>query len=310
MSFKSCAAIYRAIESSQGIFKYNGTRLTLIDPKSRPFRSMDREEIDEFLESLIRMAGLFVTRTAAPGGIDSCSSKFTTFYTSEGVKSREFPIVFGYAYSAAEEIQVSEIKREIQRVLSGSEVVRLWNGSGFVSIDGITRRGGSREKADAALLLGHHQVMSLSLKNLKSGLASQMQGWSGLSGFSGKLEVISFADAAHRSGASRAWRPILDPELRRAACWGSKHDTVDTIVAGSGLRLVDFEEGHALTADRLGGVWHASIGEMPGDGFEPVLFCRPSKNHIMMTSGGPIKGIRAMVAPLAVATSVRGSIRV
>lgn len=307
MQLRSCAAIYRSIESTQGVFKYNGIRLTLRDPKSRPFASMGRAETDEFLMSMVERIGLEVRRVVPPGSSESRSSKFSTFIVAHPGDVKEFPIVFGYAYSAAEEIQVTELSREIDRISSMGHAPRIWNGAEYVQVNGVIRRGGSYEKADAVLLMDGSPVMSLSLKNLRGGKASQMQGWSGLVGQAGRREVIDFVDAVRDSGMSRAWRRIQDMGLRSWACWGSGSDSVDMIVAGSGIRLVDDGAGHRISLHSHGGIWHAANDEIPSGDFEPVLFCRPSCEHSVMTSTGRIRGIRAMIAPLAVASRGKSS---
>lgn len=300
MHFNSCATIYRSIEASQGIFKYNNSRLTLRDPKSRPFASMGKDEIDDFLTELISRVGLHVFAVSKPGHPGSKSSKFSTFYVKEPDGTRTFPIIFGYAFSAAEEIQVSEIKRSLSHLLSQGQPVKLWNGREHLSVNDVIRKGGSREKADAVIGFDGAPMVSVSLKHLKTGRATQMQGWAGLTGKMGIKEVIDFADAIWKAGVGRAWRPIRSADLKMESCWGVGADRVDIIAAGGGLSLIDDGMGgHRITADRIGGIWYAADEKAPDGDFEPVLFCRPSSSHNIMTSYGILRGIRMMVAPRA-----------
>ena len=302
MLFNSCATIYRSIEASQGIFKYNNSRLTLRDPKSRPFASMGKDEIDSFLAELITRVGLHVSMISRPGYPGSKSSKFSTFYVKEPGGMKTFPIIFGYAFSAAEEIQISELKRSLSHLLSQGQPVKLWNGREYLAVNDVIRKGGSREKADAVICFDGKPMIPVSLKHLKTGRATQMQGWAGLTGKMGVKEVINFADSIWKTGASRAWRSIKSVDLKMESCWGSGEDCVDIIAAGGGLSLVDDGGGgHRITADKIGGIWYAADGKAPDGDFDPVLFCRPSSNHSITTSHGVLKGIRMMVAPCAVA---------
>ena len=91
--FGSAAAIYREIESSQGLFKYNGARLTLRDQGLRPFKGMSEDEIDHFLSSMIEKIGLRVEGIIRPGHAGARSSKFPTFIAGDA----RYPLVFGFA---------------------------------------------------------------------------------------------------------------------------------------------------------------------------------------------------------------------
>ena len=295
--FGSAAAIYREIESSQGLFKYNGARLTLRDPGSKPLKGMSTGEIDHFLSSMIERIGLKVERIIRPGTPGARSSKFPTFIAGDA----RLPIVFGFAYSAAEEIQISELSRALQKIVDRDGVAGVWNGERFVEVNGIIRRGGSREKVDAIMHLDGQPAINISLKNLKSGRASEMQGWSGIKGHRGDRSIVEFADAAVACGSNRCWRTIYDLNLKREACWGAAGDRVGIIVAGSGLDLVPNGPGFRIDARQLGGIWYFTENETPSGDFEPVLFCRPSSEHSVMTSGGCVRGVRMMIAPAAVA---------
>jgi hypothetical protein len=305
-SYGSAAAIYREIEASQGLFKYNNARLTLRDPKSKPFKGMSACEIDHFLSSMIERVGLKIEQIVRPGQPGARSSKFPTFVVGD----LQLPIVFGFAHSAAEEIQISELTRALQKIIDRDGAARVWNGERFVQVNGIIRRGGSREKVDAIMHLDGDPMISISLKNLKSGKASEMQGWSGVRGWRGKRSIVDFADAAATCESNRSWRRIQDSDLKREACWGSETDNVDVIVAGSDLDLVEDHDGYRVTARTLGGIWYLAEGEIPDGEFEPVLFCRPSSEHSIVTSGGVVKGLRMMVAPLAAARLGRQSIEI
>lgn len=309
-SFRSAAAIYREIEASQGLFKYNGDRLTLRDPKSKPFSCMGDDEINQFLSSMIERVGLTALQVLSPGSPGSRSSKFPTFVVGESQDSRKFMLVFGYAHSAAEEIQVTELTRALQKIVDRDGLARVWNGQSFVTVNGITRRGGSREKADAIMHLNGESRISLSLKNLATGKASEMQGWSGVVGIRGDGSVIDFADATLASGTSRTWRRLDDEMLKRNACWGSGADRVDVIVAGSHLDLSPDGEGYRITAAKMGGIWYECDGSTPDGDFEPVLFCRPSGEHSIMTSHGSFQGTRMMIAPIAHARASSRSIEI
>ena len=308
--FKSTAAICREIESSQGLFKYNKERLTLRDPKSKPFHGMTETEINHFLVSLIERVDLHVHRTIAPGSPGSRSSKFPTFVVGDSHSARDFMIVFGYAHSAAEEIQVTELARELHRIVEREGCARIWNGRSFVETNGIIRRGGSREKTDAIMHLDGEHRISISLKNLATGKANEMQGWSGVQGFRGERPILDFADAAHASSSPRCWRRIDDDLIRRTACWGSDDDQVDVIVAGGGLSLEPIDIGYRIAASALGGIWYRCDGEIPDGDFEPVLFCRPSSKHFLVTSAGQVPGTRMMVAPVAHARASSRSIEI
>lgn len=305
-SYGSAAAIYREIEASQGIFKYNNIRLTLRDPKLKPFKGMSAGEIDYFLSSMIERIGLEIVQIIRPGQPGARSSKFPTFVVSD----RQFPIVFGYAHSAAEEIQVSELSRALQKIVDRDGAARVWNGERFIQVNGIIRRGGSREKVDAIMHLNGDPMISISLKNLKSGKASEMQGWSGVRGHRGDRAIVDFADAAVACESNRSWRRIHDFDLKHEACWGSGTDSVDVIVAGSGLDLIEDCGGHRISARALGGIWYLADKKIPDGEFEPVLFCRPSSEHSLVTSNGTLKGRRMMIAPLAAARLGRQSIEI
>ena len=305
-SYGSAAAIYREIEASQGLFKYNNVRLTLRDPKSKPFKGMNSYEIDHFLLSMIERVGLKVEQIIRPGQPGARSSKFPTFVVGD----RQLPIVFGFAHSAAEEIQVSELSRALQKIIDRDSTARVWNGERFVQVNGIIRRGGSREKVDAVMHLDGVPMINISLKNLKSGKASEMQGWSGVSGHRGDRSIVDFADNAAARESNRSWRRIQDLDLKREACWGSGGDSIDVIVAGSDLDLVEDCNGHRISARNLGGIWYLVDGEIPDGEFEPVLFCRPSNEHSIVTSGGVVKGRRMMIAPIAAARLGRQSVEI
>ena len=184
--FGSAAAIYREIESSQGLFKYNGARLTLRDQGLRPFKGMSEDEIDHFLSSMIEKIGLRVEGIIRPGHAGARSSKFPTFIAGDA----RYPLVFGFAYSAAEEIQISELSRALQKIVERDGHATVWNGECFVEVNGVIRRGGSREKVDAIMHLDGRPMISISLKNLKSGRASEMQGWSGIKGHRGDRSIV------------------------------------------------------------------------------------------------------------------------
>ena len=302
--FGSAAAIYREIESSQGLFKYNGARLTLRDQGLRPFKGMSEDEIDHFLSSMIEKIGLRVEGIIRPGHAGARSSKFPTFIAGDA----RYPLVFGFAYSAAEEIQISELSRALQKIVERDGHATVWNGECFVEVNGVIRRGGSREKVDAIMHLDGRPMISISLKNLKSGRASEMQGWSGIKGHRGDRSIVEFADAAAVCGSSRCWREIYDLNLKREACWGFGDDRVDIIVAGSGLDLILDGDGFRIGARVLGGIWYFAGGKVPDGDFEPVLFCRPSGEHSIITSSGVVKGHRMMIAPLAAARAGKQSV--
>lgn len=308
------ASIYREIAGSQELFKHNGTRLTLREQNSKPFHGMSQEEIDGFLVSLIAMHGHHVSSIIRPGEEGAESSKFPTFIvmTEDG---RRLPIVFGYAYSGAETIQVSELSRALAKLVEEtSGPIHVWNGSEHLPVDRIIRRGRSDEKPDAVLCHGSRHMISISLKNLPHGRADQMQGWSGTRGLMGEPEVLNFADAvwSERERGStdplRCWRRITSERIRSWACWGVEDDPVHVIVAGSGLGFeADGMGGHRISARTTGGIWYAADGTIPDGPFEPVLFCRPSADRSLTTRHGIIPGIRTMVATLSSAQSGRSS---
>jgi len=298
-SFNSAAAIYREIDRSQKLFKYNKSRLTLRDAGSKPFEKMSQPDIEKFLTTMISQAGFSVKEIKRPGEAGSKSSKFSTFIVCENSKLQRFPIVFGYAFSEAEEIQITEISRSISSLINEVGSACMWNGHEYVNVNGVIRKGGSREKADAVACFDGSPKISISLKHLKSGLASQMQGWSGVSHLQDHPEVIGFADSIKSSGSFRSWRKLSDLKLKKEACWGSDGDQVDIIAAGSKLCLTHDGLGYRLGAGVIGGIWYASDNETPAGDFEPVLFCRPSSEHSIMTSDGILRGVRMMIAPAA-----------
>lgn len=308
----SASSIYREIAGAQELFKFNGSRLTLREQSSKPFHGMSQVEIDGFLTSLISTHGHRVLSIRRPGEEGAASSKFPTFIVDGG--GRELPIVFGYAYSGAETIQVSEISRSLAKLVEArGGPVPVWNGREHVPVDRVIRRGGSDEKPDAVLCNGTTHMISISLKNLPNGRADQMQGWSGVRGLMGESEVLDFADAVwlerQRSGvdAPRCWRRISSERIRSWACWGESDDRVHVIAAGSGLSLEPDGRGHRLAARQLGGIWYGTDGAIPDGPFEPVLFCRPSSDRSLTTRHGVIPGIRTMVATVSLAQAGRTS---
>lgn len=308
------ASIYREIAGSQELFKYNGTRLTLREQNSKPFHGMSQVEIDGFLTSLITEHGHQMSSIIRPGEEGAASSKFPTFVVATG-DGRHLPIVFGYAYSGAETIQVSELSRALERLVEQSGgPVHVWNGREHLPVDRVIRRGRSDEKPDAVLCHGSRHVISISLKNLPNGRADQMQGWSGTRGLMGEAEVLDFADAVwleRERGSTdplRCWRRITSESIRRWACWGTDDDPVHVIVAGSGLGFeADGTGGHRISARTAGGIWYAADGTIPDGPFEPALFCRPSADRSLTTRHGVIPGIRTMVATLSSAQAGRSS---
>ena len=315
----SNASVYRDIERGQDIFKFNGGRLTLRDSATRPFAGMAPEEIEQVLTGLIDQAGYEVIGIVPPGAMDGDAGPFSSKYNAfkvipkggrSGV-SRHFHVVFGFRYSAAESIQFEAIKEGIQKAISENEgnPVSVWNGAEFVEVDDAHRIGGKGAKADVVLTRRGTPVISISLKNLASGKGSNMQQWSGVTAVMSHPEVASFAESvkqAHFNGeGTMFWRRIEDVELKKKAVWGPLGESVDIIVAGTAPHLEPAGEPGSYRIEvgigkhGVGGIFYKTDDVIPGGDLEPVFFTR---NEGAKSLAG-LKGIRGMIAPIALALS-------
>lgn len=313
------ASVYRDIEQGQDIFKFNGSRLTLRDPSTRPFANMSPEEIEQVLTGLIEQAGYEVIGLVPPGTTDGGAGPFSSKYNAFKVMpkggrsgvSRPFYIVFGFRYSAAESIQFEAIREGLIKAIAENEgnPVSVWNGAQFVEVDDADRIGGKGAKADVILTRSGAPAISISLKNLAKGKGSDMQQWSGVSAAMSHPEVASFAErvkTAYRDGeGSNFWRRINDEDLKMKAVWGPLGETVDVIVAGTMPRLEPAGEPGSYRIEvgigkhGTGGVFYRSEGVIPGGELDPVFFARKEDAKSL----GTLKGVRGMIAPIALATS-------
>lgn len=324
---RSTASVYRDIERSQNFFKFKGNRLTLINPASRPFAGMSAEDIDKIFVNMIETAGYQVVGTVSPGvAVDGriFSRKFNT-YKVVHKSAIDFPdddqtpyyITFGMQFSAAESIQFSALHEEISKLVGPdkSDPILVWNGAEFVEVDDAVRVGASGAKSDVNLMRDEQPVISISLKNLRLGKASDMQQWGGLSGLQEHPEVKSFIDDVKQAlldgAGSKFWRPIQDESLKAKAVWGPAGGQVDVIVAGTVPMLEVALDPVGLPDSRkykisvgigrggVGGVWYRAEDKIPDGSLEPVLFTRPSSDR----STGGIEGQRAGIFPIGLATS-------
>lgn len=324
---RSNASVYRDIERSQNFFKFNKSRLTLIDPASRPFEGLTPEALDQTFVGMIEKAGYQVVGTVPPNVADNGrvhSRKYNTYKVvhsslvdNTATAKDVFYITFGIRFSAAESIQFSALNEEIAKLVGPDKTdpILVWSGAEFVEVDDADRVGGSGAKADVNLMRHGRPVISISLKNLALGKASDMQQWGGLSGSKDHPEVKSFTDdvtQAIRSGAgNRFWRPIQDQALKEKAVWGPPGGQVDVIVAGTiPLLEVSLDPIGASTGRKyrisvgigkggVGGVWYRVEGKIPDGPLEPVLFARPSSDR----SIGGAEGQRGGIFPIGLATS-------
>ena len=324
---RSTANVYRDIERSQDFFKYNGSRLTLVNPASRPFAGMTAEDIDKTFVGMIETAGYEVVGTVPPGvAVDG--RVFSNAYNTYKVVHKSainfpeddltpFYITFGMRFSAAESIQFSALHEEISKLVGPdkSDPILVWNGAEFVEVDDADRVGGSGAKADVNLVRNGQPVIGISLKNLALGKASDMQQWGGLSGSQEHPEVKAFIDdvkQALRDGSgNKFWRPIQDQALKEKAVWGPAGGQVDVIVAGTIPMLeVSLDPVGESSSRRykisvgigrggVGGVWYRVDGKLPDGPLDPVFFTRPEKKKNL----GGLMGQRGGIFPIGLAMS-------
>lgn len=324
---KSTANVYRDIERSQNFFKFNGSRLTLVNPATRPFAGLSAEDIDSKFVGMIENAGYQVIGTVPPGvAVDGkvFSNAYNTYkVVHDPTLKQDDPdqkihyITFGIRFSAAESIQFGALRDEIAKLVGPdkSDPIFVWNGAEFVEIDDADRVGGSGAKADVVLTRNGSPMISISLKNLALGKASDMQQWGGLSGLQDHPEVKSFIEDVKQSlrdgAGSKFWRPIQDDALKAKAVWGPAGGQVDVIVAGTLPALEPELEPVGSPSDRsykikvgigkggVGGVWYRVDGQLPEGPLDPVLFTRPEKKKNL----GGLAGQRGGIFPIGLATS-------
>jgi len=315
---KSNAAVYRDIERSQDFFKFNGSRLTLRDPATRPFAGLTSGELDAAFVGMIEKPGYKVVGTVPPGvAVDGkvFSGAYNTYKVltkgDSSDESRPFYIVFGFRYSAAESIQFEAIRTGLIKAISENEgnPISVWNGAAFIEVDDADRIGGKGAKADVILTLNGSPAISISLKNLATGKGSDMQQWSGVSAAMTHPEVASFAErmaqAFSDGEGSKFWRRIEDEDLKMKAVWGPLGETVDVIVAGTTPRLEPTGEPGMYRIEvgigkhGTGGVFYKTDRIIPDGELEPVFFARKEDKKRL----GTLRGVRGMIAPIALATS-------
>lgn len=318
---RSTASVYREIESSQGVFKYNGSRLTLLDPASRPFDGMSREDIEKSIVSFIESAGYEVDSVIRPSrAYDGkvYSRKYNTYIVSPADQKEQpenerdhFPIVFGYAHSSAESLQVESIQTVIADLLQdqGADHIMVWNGVEYVEVDAADRVGKEGKKVDAFLTRRGVPVIGVSLKNLANGRVSGMQQWSGIQSYLTHPEVVDFIKAVkfeiEEGRRPKVWRRIEDEALKHKAMWISPNgEKADIIVAGVDPLLVPDGEGFRFDVTvgpgGASGIWYRLAGENPDGPFEPVLVARPAKEQGRYM--GNIPGMRGLIMPLGTIT--------
>jgi hypothetical protein len=315
MSKLTRASVLRDIaDKTDSIFKYSSNRLTLVDKAQRPFEGMDKEEIETKLVSFIESAGYDVKEVISPGATGSQSSKFNTFIVSPKIESNNgaetaptFDVVFGYSFSAAETDQFEDLDQAVRALVeeNGGDPILVWDGEDYVSVDNVDRVGSSGGKADVVLRLGSVPAIKISLKNLRTGRASDMQQWGGLTKFMDHPEVSNFIDdvrAEIKSGFSgRMWRPIEDENLKMKAMWEDESGPVDVILAGTVPKLVPDGPGrYRIDVDigtkGAGGAWHYRAGESPDDQFEPVMMVRQAPGD-KGRKLADMPGVRGMIMP-------------
>lgn len=326
---RSNAAVYRDIERSQGFFKFNGSRLTLIDPASRPFAGLTPEEMDAIFVGMIEKAGYEVIGTIPPGIAENgrvFSSKYNTYkvvhpsVSDNADKPQEvFYVTFGIKFSAAESIQFGALHDEITKIVGPNKTdpILVWNGTEYVEVDDADRVGGAGAKADVVLTRNGSPVISISLKNLATGKGSDMQQWGGLSGVSEHPEVKAFVSAVTqrlRDGEGKKfWREIQDTALKEKAVWGPDGGQVDVIVAGT-VPTLEPEPGEdnkyrinvGIGRGGVGGVWYRTDGILPDGDLAPVFFSRPEKKKNM----GGLKGQRGGIFTLGTASASSATIQI
>jgi hypothetical protein len=219
--------------------------------------------------------------------------------------------VSGFRYSAAESIQFEAIRTGLIKAISENEgnPISVWNGAAFIEVDDADRIGGKGAKADVVLTRGGAPAISISLKNLVRGKGSDMQQWSGVSAVMTHPEVAAFVErvkTGYRDGeGSNFWRRISDEELKMKAVWGPLGETVDVIVAGTMPRLEPtgdpglYRIEVGIGKHGTGGVFYRTDGVIPGGELDPVFFARKEDAKSL----GTLKGVRGMIAPIALATS-------
>jgi hypothetical protein len=280
---------------------------------------MTPEEIEQVLVGMIEQAGYEVIGIVPPSGTDGDAGPFSSKYNAfkvipkggRSIVSRHFYVVFGFRYSAAESIQFEAIKEGLLKAISenGGDPISVWNGTEFVEVDDADRIGGKGAKADVVLTRGGAPAISISLKNLVRGKGSDMQQWSGVSAVLTHPEVAAFVErvkTGYRDGeGSNFWRRISDEELKMKAVWGPLGETVDVIVAGTTPRLEPtgdpgmYRIEVGIGKHGTGGVFYRSEGVIPGGELDPVFFARKEDAKSL----GTLKGVRGMIAPIALVTS-------
>jgi len=280
---------------------------------------MAPEEIEQVLVGIIEQAGYDVIGIVPPRGTDGDAGPFSSKYNAfkvipkggRSIVSRHFYVVFGFRYSAAESIQFEAIKDGLLKAISENDgnPISVWNGTEFVEVDDADRIGGKGAKADVVLTRGGAPAVSISLKNLVRGKGSDMQQWSGVSAVMTHPEVAEFVErvkTGYRDGeGSNFWRRINDEDLKMKAVWGPLGETVDVIVAGTTPRLEPADDPGTYRIDvgigkhGTGGVFYRSEGVIPGGELDPVFFARKEDAKSL----GTLKGVRGMIAPIALATS-------
>ena len=309
------ASVLRDIAAkTDGIFKYSSNRLTLADNAKRPFEGMGKEEVETTLVSFIENAGYDVKEVISPNGPGSQSSKFNTFIVSpksDSGPAQTFDVVFGYSFSSAETEQYEDIVRVIEALVEKNEnqPILVWDGEDYVPVDNADRVGSSGGKADVVLRHGATPAIKISLKNLRTGRASDMQQWSSLIKQADHPEVAAFIDDVRTEISNgfngRMWRPITDPELKMKAMWEDDSGSVDAIVAGTIPGLTPDGDGYRLSvatgAKGAGGVWHRKAGESPDGIFEPVMMVRQAPGD-RGRKLGDIPGVRGMIMPMGAIT--------
>lgn len=297
---------------TDGIFKTRNSeagvaRLTLADKGSRPFKGLEPEELDKKLVGYIKKAGYEVDDVFMPGGgsISSAYDMYRIYDPNVNEASRQYHnVVFGTAHSGAEAAQFVSIDQSVKELTNNkNNPIEVFDGEDYVTVDDAVSVGSKNLKPDVVLTLNGEVKLSISLKHLPGGRATEMQQWGGLIKYKDHPEVVDFVECIKRalsSGSSkkRFYRDIKDETLKYESMWGTPGNSVDVIVAGSVPILVPSEDRPgafkiAFRNDGPGTIAYRNRGDTLGPEFEPVMMARPSSDR----GFGGLEKYRVMAFP-------------
>lgn len=297
---------------TDGIFKDGSTdegtaRLTLVNRDSRPFKGLEPEEIDRRLVGYIKKAGYEIEDVFMPGGGSTSSAydMYRIYDPNVDEAYRQYhDVIFGTAHSGAESTQFVSIDQSVKGLTDNkSNPIEVFDGEDYVTINDAVRVGTKNLKPDVILTLNGDVKLSISLKHLPGGRATEMQQWGGLIKYKDHPEVVDFVECIKRalnSGSSkkRFYRDIKDETLKYESMWGTPGNMVDVIVAGSVPILVPSEDRPgafkiAFRNDGPGTIAYRKRGDTLGPEFEPVMMARPSSDR----GFGGLEKYRVMTFP-------------